>query len=43
MLHKLEFLMYFYCGILNVGEEIEYFLGEKKITYAVVVTKEPLI
>lgn len=29
MLYKLEFLMYFYCGILNVGEEIEYFLGEK--------------
>lgn len=42
MLYKLEFPMYFYCGILNVGEEIEYFLGEK-ITYAVAVTKEPLI
>lgn len=35
MLYKLEFPMYFYCGILNVGEGIEYFLGEKKIMYAV--------
>lgn len=40
MLYKLEFPMYFYCGILNVGEGIEYFLGEKKIMYAVVVTNE---
>lgn len=30
MLYKLEFPMYFYCGILNVGEGIGYFLGEKK-------------
>lgn len=30
MLYKLEFPMYFYCGILNVGEGIEYFLGGKK-------------
>lgn len=37
MLYKLEFPMYFYCGILNVGERIECFLGGKKITYAVVV------
>lgn len=29
MLYKLEFPMYFYCGILNVGEGIEYFLGKK--------------
>lgn len=29
MLYKLEFPMYFYCGILNVGEGIEYFLGGK--------------
>lgn len=43
MLYKLEFPMYFYCGILNVGEGVEYFLGEKKITYAVEVTKEPLM
>lgn len=43
MLYKLEFPMYFYCGILNVGEGIEYFLGGKKITYAVSVTKEPLM
>lgn len=42
MLYKLEFPMYFYCGILNVEERIEYFLGEK-IMYAVVVTKKPLI
>lgn len=43
MLYKLEFPMYFYCGILNVGEGVEYFLGGKKITYAVEVTKEPLM
>lgn len=44
MLYKLELPMYFYCGILSVGEGIEYFLGEKKkVMYAVVVTNKPLI
>lgn len=37
MLYKLEFPMYFYCGILNVGEGIGYFFRGKKIMYAVVV------
>ena len=42
MLYKLEFLMYFYCGVLNVGRELSIFLGEK-ILYAVVVSHGPLM
>lgn len=38
MLYKLEFPMYFYCGILSVGEGIEYFF-RGKVMYAVVVTE----
>lgn len=40
MLYKLEFPMYFYCGVLHVGMGIEHFLGEK-ITYDVVAPHGP--
>lgn len=40
MLYKLEFPMYFYCGVLHEGMGIEHFLGEK-ITYAVVAPHGP--
>lgn len=31
MLCKLEFSMYFYCGILNVGKGLNIFRGKKKL------------
>lgn len=38
MLCELEFPMYFYCGVLNVGRGLIIFLGKKTIMYAIVAT-----